>query len=152
MAESAGECQRVPMESPNPQLRAEALLQAGDLYVQANNADRALEAYSKYVGEFPKPIETAVETRSKIAEICKSKGDQSQYHHQLEEIVRADGAAGSGRPGRPRNVAARAAFELSKPIYEQVSVLKLGQPLQRSLQEKEPRNDNATQAFGEPGD
>ncbi len=148
LAQSAGEYQRVAMESPNPQLRAEALLQAGDLYVQANNADRALEAYSKYVGEFPKPIETAVETRSKIAEICKSKGDQSQYHHQLEEIVRADGAAGSERTDRTRNVAARAAFELSKPIYEQFASLKLVQPFERSLQEKQRSMDNATQAFG----
>src|SRR6266851_4900957 len=148
LAQSAGEYERVATESPNPQLRAEAMLQAGDLYVQANNADRALEAYSKYVGEFPKPIETAVETRSKIAEICKSKGDQSQYHHQLEEIVRADGAAGSERTDRTRNVAARAAFELSKPIYEQFASLKLVQPFERSLQEKQRSMDNATQAFG----
>lgn len=148
LAQSAGEYQRVAMESPNPQLRAEALLQAGDLYVQANNADRALEAYSKYVGEFPKPIETAVETRSKIAEIYKSKGDQSQYHHQLEEIVRADGAAGSERTDRTRNVAARAAFELSEPIYVQYASLKLVQPFERSLQEKQRSMDNATKAFG----
>src|SRR5260221_5781881 len=147
LAQSAGEYQRVAMESPNPQLRAEALLQAGDLYVQANNADRALETYSKYVGEFPKPIETAVETRSKIAEIYKSKGDQSQYQHQLEEIVRADGAAGSERTDRTRNVAARAAFELSKPIFEQFSFLKLLQPFARSLQEKQPSMDNSTQTL-----
>jgi tetratricopeptide (TPR) repeat protein len=148
LAQSAGEYERVAKESPNPQLRAEALLQAGDLYGQANNADRALAAYSRYVEEFPKPIETAVETRSKIAEICKSKGDQAQYHHQLEEIVRADGAAGSERTDRTRNVAARAALELSKPIYEQFASLKLVQPFERSLQEKQRSMDTATKAFG----
>src|SRR5256884_111224 len=102
VAQSAGEYERVAKESPNPQLRAEALLQAGDLYAQADNADRAREAYSRYLAEFPKPVETAVETRSKVAEICKSKGEQAQYRHQLEEIVRADGAAGGGRGGRTR--------------------------------------------------
>ena len=131
-----------------PQLRGEALLQAGDLYGQANNADRALEAYSRYLEQFPKPVGTAVETRSKIAEICKSKGDQAQYHHQLEEIVRADGAAGSERTDRMRNVAARAALELSKPIYEQFASLKLVQPFERSLQEKQRSMDAATKAFG----
>src|SRR6516164_3265411 len=60
LAQSAGEYERVAKESPNPQLRAEALLQAGDLYAQATNTDRALEAYAHYVAEFPKPIETAV--------------------------------------------------------------------------------------------
>jgi tetratricopeptide (TPR) repeat protein len=148
LAQSAGEYERVAKESPNPQLRAEALLQSGDLYGQANNADRALAAYSKYVEEFPKPIETAVETRSKIAEICKSRGDQAQYTHQLEEIVRTDAAAGSERTDRTRNVAARAALELSKPIYEQFASLKLVQPFERSLQEKQRSMDAATKAFG----
>jgi tetratricopeptide (TPR) repeat protein len=148
LGQSAGEYERVAKESPNPQLRAEALLQAGDLYGQANNADRALETYSRYVEEFPKPVETAVETRSKIAEICKSKGDQAQYHHQLEEIVRVDGAAGGERTDRTRNIAARAALELSKPIYEQFASLKLVQPFEQSLQAKQRSMDTATKAFG----
>jgi len=147
LAQSAGEYERVAKESPNPQLRAEAQLQAGDLYAQANNTDRALEAYSRYVEEFPKPIETAVVTRSKIAEIYKSKADQAQYHKQLGEIVRIDGAAGSERTDRTRNVAARAALELSTPIYEQFASLKLVQPFERSLQEKQRSMDGATKAF-----
>jgi TolA-binding protein len=147
LAQSAGEYERVAKESPNPKLRAEALLQAGDLYGQANNSDRALETYSRYVEEFPEPIETAVETRSKIAEIYKSKGDQAQYHKQLEDIVRIDGAAGSERTDRTRNIAARGALELSKPIYEQFASLKLVQPFERSLQEKQRSMDAATKAF-----
>jgi outer membrane protein assembly factor BamD (BamD/ComL family) len=148
LAQSASEYERVAKESPNPQLRAEALLQAGDLYGQANNAERALEAYSQYVEEFPKPVETAVVTRSKIAGIYKSNGDQGRYTHQLEEIVRADGAAGSERTDRTRNVAARAALELAKPIYEQFASLKLVQPFDRSLQEKQRSMDTTTKAFG----
>jgi len=147
LAQSAGEYERVAKESPNPQLRAEALLQAGDLYAQATNTDRALEAYAHYVAEFPKPIDAAVETRSKIAEIYKSKGDQAEYRKQLEEIVRVDGAAGSERSDRTRNVAARAALELAKPVYEQFASLKLVQPFERSLQEKQRSMDTATKAF-----
>ena len=147
LAQSAGEYERVARESPNPQLRAEALLQAGDLYGQANNTDRALEAYSKYVEEFPKPVETAVETRSKIAAICKAKADQDRYRQQLAEIVRADAAAGSERTDRTRNLAARAALELSTPLYEQFAALKLVQPFDRSLQDKQRSMDTATKAF-----
>jgi outer membrane protein assembly factor BamD (BamD/ComL family) len=148
LAQSASEYERVAKESPNPQLRAEALLQAGDLYGQANNSERALEAYSQYVEEFPKPVETAVLTRSKIAGIYKSNGDQARYTHQLGEIVRADGAAGSERTDRTRNVAARAALELAKPIYEQFASLKLVQPFDRSLQEKQRSMDTTTKTFG----
>jgi TolA-binding protein len=148
LAQSAGEYERVAKESPNPQLRGEAMLQAGDLYGQANNTDGALAAYSKYVEEFPKPVETAVETRSKIAEIYRSKGNQAQYTQQLAEIVRVDGAAGSERTDRTRNIAAHAALELTKPIYEQFAALKLTQPFDRSLQEKQRSMNAANKAFG----
>jgi len=148
LAQSAGEYERVAQESPNPQLRAEALLQAGDLYGQAKDADRALQAYSRYVEQFPKPIETAVETRSKIAEIYQTKGDQGQYRRQLEEIVRVDGAAGSERTDRTRNIAARAALALTEPVYAQFASLKLVQPFERSLQEKQRSMDATTKAFG----
>lgn len=146
-SQSAGEYERVAKESPNPQLRAAALLQAGDLYGQASNADRALEEYSRYVDEFPKPVEAAVETRSKIAAIYKSKGDQAQYTHQLEQIVHTDDAAGGERTDRTRNIAARAALELSKPIYDQFAALKLVQPFDHSLQEKQRSMDTAIKAF-----
>jgi tetratricopeptide (TPR) repeat protein len=148
LAQSAGEYERVANESPKPQLRAEALLQAGDLYGQATNTDRALEAYSKYVAEFPKPVDAAVETRSKIAEILKSKGDQVHYLEQLEEIVRTDGAAGTERTDRTRNLAARSALELARPSYEQFASLKLVQPFDRSLQAKQHSMDAATKTFG----
>jgi tetratricopeptide (TPR) repeat protein len=147
LAQSAGEYERVARESPNPQLRAEALLQAGDLYGQASNTERALAAYSKYVEEFPKPVEAAVETRSKIAGIYKAQGDQARYAQQLEEIVRTDAAAGGERTDRTRNLAARAALELSKPLYEQFASLKLAQPFDRSLQQKQRSMEIATKTF-----
>src|SRR4029077_762668 len=58
LAQSAGEYERGAKEAPNPQLRAEALLQAGDLYGQANNAHRAVVAFSENLEEFSKPVET----------------------------------------------------------------------------------------------
>ncbi|GAC1455753.1 MAG: tetratricopeptide repeat protein [Steroidobacteraceae bacterium] len=147
LSQSAGEYERVAKESANPQLRAEALLQAGDLYGQAGNSERALQAYSQYVAEFPKPVEAAVETRSRIADIYKAGADQVRYHQQLEEIVRVDSAAGSERTDRTRNVAARAALVLAQPSYEQFAALKLVQPFDQSLQEKQRRMDAATRTF-----
>jgi hypothetical protein len=47
-----------------------------------------------------------------------------------------------------RNVAARAALELSEPIYKRFASLQLTQPFERSLQEKQRSMDNATKAFG----
>src|SRR5438876_3120491 len=69
LSHAAGEYERIASQSDDPALRSEALLDAGDLYAQSNSQDHALDAYKRYVKEFPKPVETAIETRFKIAEM-----------------------------------------------------------------------------------
>ena len=146
LTQAAAEYERVAAESEKPEMRAEALLLAGDLYEQSKSVDRALDVYSRYVEQFPKPVETAVETRFKIAGILKARNDEARYHEQLEQIVRIDAAAGSERTDRTRNVAARSALVLSEGLYEQFAALKLGQPFERSLQEKRRAMDAALEA------
>src|SRR5437773_4505520 len=72
LSHAAVEYERISSQSDDPALRSEALLDAGDLYAQSNSQDRALDAYNRYVREFPKPVETAIETRFKIAEMYKA--------------------------------------------------------------------------------
>src|SRR5262244_6232 len=95
LSRAAGEYERMASQSDDPALRSEALLGAGDLYAQSNSQEHALEAYTRYVKEFPKPVETAIETRFKIAEMYKAGHDEALYHKQLEEIVSTDAGAGS---------------------------------------------------------
>lgn len=149
LSRSAQEYERVAVESEHPELRAEALLLAGQLYQEANDSDRALAAYSRYVEQFPKPIEAAVETRSKIASIHQSKNDLAQYHAQLEQIVRIDATSGSERTARTRFVAAQSALVLAQRLYASFAELKLTQPFEQSLEEKQRRMSAATNAFSQ---
>src|SRR5205823_163069 len=108
----------------------------------------ALAVYSRYVKEFPKPVETAIETRFKIADMYKAAHEESRYHHELEEIVRVDGGAGSERTGRTRTIAARSALVLAEQLYGDFVVVKLRQPFETSLQEKQKRMDATIAAMG----
>ena len=63
--------------APAPQDGAEALLVAGELYETAKAIDRALAVQLAYVGEFAEPVETAVETRFKIAGHQKARADDA---------------------------------------------------------------------------
>jgi tetratricopeptide (TPR) repeat protein len=148
LPQAAAEYERVAGESENPELRAEALLLAGDLYQESQSTDRAVDVYSRYVEQYPKPVETAAETRFKIAEIHKGRNDQLRYREQLEAIVRVDADAGSERTDRTRNLAGRASLVLSEPLYEHFAALKLVQPFEQSLQEKRRAMDAALGAFG----
>jgi tetratricopeptide (TPR) repeat protein len=145
---AAGEYDRISSQSDDPALRSEALLVAGELYEQSNSRDRALAAYIRYVNEFPKPVETALETRSKIAEMYKASKDESLYHKELESIVRIDAEAGRERTGRTRTLAARSALVLAEKVYESFAVVKLRQPFEASLMEKQERMDGTIEAMG----
>ncbi|MGH8239132.1 MAG: tetratricopeptide repeat protein, partial [Steroidobacteraceae bacterium] len=69
LSQSAAEYERVATESDNGEMRAEALLLAGQLHEEAASPDRALAVYQRYVEQFPKPVEANVETHFKIAGI-----------------------------------------------------------------------------------
>jgi tetratricopeptide (TPR) repeat protein len=149
LSQAAAEYERVAKESDDPALRAEALLLAGNLYEQSNRGDSALDAYGRYVEQFPKPIETAVETRAKMAAILKNSGDTKRYHEQLEKIVQIDGTAGGERTDRTRNVAARAALTLAEPTYTAFAAIELRQPFERSLRDKRREMDDAIKTFSD---
>src|ERR1700746_1849286 len=148
LSHAAGEYDRIASQSNDPALRSEALLDAGDLYAQSDARDRALGVYIRYVKEFPKPVETAIETRFKIAEIYKVANDETLYHRQLEEIVSADAGAGSERTSRTRTLAARSSLVLAEQLYGNFVVVKLRQPFETSLQDKKQRMNATIAALG----
>jgi tetratricopeptide (TPR) repeat protein len=133
---AAGEYERVAAESSDPNLRGEALLAAGELYEQSQAMPQALAAYSRYVEEFPRPIDTAVQTRAKIAAMHNSLHDDTRYRQELQQIVRIDSEAGAERTDLTRTIAARSALVLSEQLYEQFAAVQLRQPFETSLQEK----------------
>jgi TolA-binding protein len=147
LSHAAGEYERLASESTDETVRRESLLMAGDLYQKSNANDKALDAYGRYVTEFPKPLEAAVETHFKMAEIHKGAHDDSLYQKELAEIVRIDGAAGPERTGRTRTLAARSALVLAEQLYQDFTAVKLRQPFEASLKEKKQRMDATIKAM-----
>jgi tetratricopeptide (TPR) repeat protein len=148
LSHAAGEYERLASESTDEAVRKESLLVAGDLYQQSNAKDKALDAYGRYVTQFPKPLEAAIETRSKIAEIYKAAHDEPLYKKELAEIVSADAAGGAERTGRTKTLAARSALVLAEQLYQDFVAVKLRQPFEVSLKEKKQRMDDTIKAMG----
>jgi cellulose synthase operon protein C len=147
LSRAAGEYDRLASESEDPALRGEALLAAGDLYQQSSANDKALDVYRRYLNEFPRPVEAALETRFKISEIYKATQDESLYQKELAEIVRIDAAAGPERTSRTRTLAARSALVLAEQLYRDFVAVKLRQPFETSLKEKQQRMDATIDAM-----
>jgi cellulose synthase operon protein C len=147
LSRAAGEYDRLASESEDPALRGDALLAAGDLYQQSNANDKALDVYRRYLNEFPRPVEAAIETRFKISEIYKATHDESLYQKELGEIVRIDAAAGPDRTSRTRTLAARSALVLAEQLYRNFVAVQLRQPFETSLKEKQQGMDATIDAM-----
>jgi tetratricopeptide (TPR) repeat protein len=147
LALAADEYERVERESPDDEVRREALLIAADLHEQAGNSDRALEVYRRYVGYFPHPVEPNLETRNKIAEALKKKNDQDTYLAELKQIVVIDAGAGGERTPRTRYLAGKAALVLAEQTFDHFAGVKLVEPFEANLRKKKELMKVATQQF-----
>jgi tetratricopeptide (TPR) repeat protein len=103
--------------------------------------------YLGYVNQFPKPLETVVETRFKIAELYEATDDDERHREQLQKIVSIDESAGAERSDRVRYIAAKSALTLSVQFYHRFHEVKLVQPFESNLRKKQGRMDEALKAF-----
>ncbi len=144
---AAAEYERVAAEAADPELKREALLSAGELYEEASDVDSALGVYERYVAEFAQPVDIAMETRSKVAEMHRARGDEPRYHEQLVALVAADAAAGAERTDRTRYLAAQAGLVLAQPHYAAFRAVELVPPFEQNLARKRELMDTALAAF-----
>ena len=147
IARSAAEHERISAESDDPELRRDALLTAGELYDEVGEEDDAVRVYEQYVFEYPRPIDLAIETRTRMAEIFVSQLDYTRYHEELEAIVTLDRDSGADRTDRSRYLASGAALVLAEKTFERFGRLKLMQPFEESLAAKQAQMDATLQAM-----
>ena len=146
-AMAAAEFERIETETQDVAVRREALQFAADLYVDAKQTDKAMQVYQRYVSYFPKPLEPALETRNKIANILKSRNEPNAYTEQLKLIVAADSHAGSERTDRTRYLGATASLALTEPLFDQFVQIKLVKPFDKNLQKKKLAMKSAKEGF-----
>ncbi len=144
---AAVEHERISAEATDPELARAALLTAAELYDEVNIIAEAVRVYERYVIDYPQPLDVAMETHSRLAEIFKSEADYDRYYEKLNEIIAVDRDSGTQRTDRSRYLAAKAALVLAEQRYGQFAELKLVQPFEQSLAEKQRRMDTAMDAL-----
>lgn len=144
---SAAEHERMATEADDPDFAREALLTAAELYDEAASTDNAVRVYLAYVTAYPRPLDLAIESRTRLAAIFEETGDVARYYEQLGAVVELDASAGAERTDRSRYLAARAALVLAERRYERFAGLSLTLPFEESLKAKQGRMDEALSAF-----
>ena len=133
---AAAEFERIETETSEEALKREALMQSAELYEKAASLKDTLRVYMKFVSAFPRPVEFAIETRQKIADIYKKMDNNSKYIAELKTIVREDANAGKERTDRTRFLAANAALVLIEPSLKEFYDVRLVEPFKKNLDKK----------------
>jgi len=148
-AQAAKEYERIETETDDEDIRREALLTAAELYEEAGDSALTLVVYQRYVAYFTEPIELNIETRNKISLLLKAGNDHEGYLKQLEKIVVIDAAAGDKRTARTRYLASHAALVLAERTYDRFVAVRLVNPLETNLRNKQALMKEVTQQFNQ---
>jgi len=129
----------------NPERKKEMLWQMAEFYEKSDDGRNALRIYERYVGEFPEPIEQAMEARQKIADYYKKFGDADQRKKWLETIVVTNNKGKSTE--RTQFLAAKASLELAEPTFQTYRGIHLVQPLKKNLKKKKDAMKEVIDAY-----
>ncbi|MGA9032261.1 MAG: tetratricopeptide repeat protein [Sulfuricaulis sp.] len=135
-------------QNKDAQVRREATWQAAELYVKAGNDQRALGAYERYVRQFARPLEPAIEARDRLAKLSLKFGQSRSQQAWLEDLVKAERDGGGERTDRTRTLAATAAMTLAEPYDQAYRQVRLKEPLKKSLKNKKAKMQLALKAYG----
>ncbi len=144
---AAAELGTIATEGATPELRQAAGWQSAELYEKSGRDRQAIEAYTRYIEQFPAPLEPAVEARQKLVGLYEKSGDTRQRDHWLEQLVQADAQAGAARTDRTRSLAAQASLRLAAPAQELFNRIALKAPLEKNLKRKKEQMQSAIAGY-----
>jgi hypothetical protein len=133
---AAGEFERIAASEKDPSLRREAAWTTASLYQQSGRDRQSIDAYRRFVEQFPRPVEQAIEARYQLVQLHEKHNDAGKQRYWQQQIVDADRTAGTDRTDRTRFLAAHARLALVAGDYAAYKSVKLKEPLKENLARK----------------
>ncbi|MBK6469967.1 MAG: tetratricopeptide repeat protein [Betaproteobacteria bacterium] len=107
----------------------------------------ALNAYERYLQQYPQPLETAVEARWRLAELSRQDGQPAQAAVWQRAVQQADAQAGEARTPRTRTLGGLATLALAEPVLADYRQVALVEPLAKQLKLKKAKMEEALRAY-----
>lgn len=146
-ASAAAEFERMAAKHADPAIARSALWQAADLYQKSDAKTAATKAFERYLSLYPQPLDAALETRWRLAQLAKADGNTNRELALMKDILAADQSGGAGRTERTRFLGASAALALAEPVATAYRKIALIEPLQKQLKLKKTKMEEALKAY-----
>ncbi|MGQ0528844.1 MAG: tetratricopeptide repeat protein [Panacagrimonas sp.] len=143
-AQAAAAYERIAARASETEaVRREAAWQAAKLYDGAKLPNDSFRAHQAYVTAFPRPLDRAMESRSRLVDMSKARGDIALQSFWLKDIIKADQSAGAERTDATRTLAAESSLDLGRMSAVEAKRLRLAAPLDKSLAAKKAAMETA---------
>jgi tetratricopeptide (TPR) repeat protein len=148
--QAAAELERVAAnQQETGEVRRAALWQAAELYEKGASPTNAARLYADYVKQYPSPLDSAMDARQKLADMAKAQNDVKGRSAWLDDIIKADKAAGASRTDRSKYLAAKATIETVDVPQALFNSIKLTAPLDKSLKSKRAAMEKTLNIYGQ---
>ena len=149
---AAGELEALSATKKDIAMARDSLWQAAELYEKGGQERKAAAAYERYVRQYPRPLEPAIEARYRLAEISRKEGSPSQRQAWSRELVEAEQKGGSERTERTRYLGSLSALVTAEPLDAAYREVHLVEPLKKNLKRKKDGLQQALQAYATAAD
>ncbi len=151
-ARAASEFERIADGDGPVEVKREALWRSAELYETTGQSVAAVAAYGRFVERYPSPVVESVEARQKLIDLSGAVGNHAERARWMRDLVAADAVAGAERTDRTRYLAAKSQLELAAPTRDAFLGTRLVVPLDKSLEAKQQRMQEALSAYGKAAD
>lgn len=131
----------VKTEPNSSELQREALYSAAELYLKANNLDKAISTFREYAHTYPEPFEVAQEVRFKMSQFYQQTKEPNKEYYWYRKILsfHDQNINDNNRIDhvRAKYLASVAALGLGQAHQQTFKQIKLTLPLKKSLLRKQ---------------
>ena len=144
---AAHEMEALSASDGNPEQRRGLIWETAALYQETAANDDAIRLYKRFIDEFPDAFANAMEARHNLVVLYNRLGKSKEARRWLDEIIKADGAAGSSRTDRSRQLAGEATLAIAEPLMQAYQGARLALPLKKSLKAKKALMEKAIAVY-----
>ncbi|MDA1076330.1 MAG: tetratricopeptide repeat protein, partial [Proteobacteria bacterium] len=120
-----------------PELKAQSLYRAAEIYLQLDDVDLALEHFRTYAHTYPAPAEVALEAMNHMDLLYQRVDDQEKRRFWLNRKIALHKEMGRGATQRATYLAAEAQFVFAEDERNAFEAIALTNPLKKSLKTKQ---------------
>ncbi len=151
-AQAAGAYARIAQrQGESPAVKVEASWLAATLYDESKMFAQAGPAYESYVNAFPRPVDRAMQARSRLVDFSRDAKNGERELFWLTEIVKADASAGAERTDATKSLAAKSSLQLGRISSAQARSVRITLPIEKSLPAKQKAVESAIEALNRAG-